>query len=502
MHADAIVVGAGPVGLLLAAELRLAGIEPLVLERLPEPSAQPKARSVGPLAFEALVRRGLGEKIAAHQPGGAADKARDHGSEKSHFAWIHKIDPLLQVEPDRRGALIWQPDLEAVLGEYAAALGVPVRRDHEVVGLLQDEQGVTVTVRTPAGQQRMTADYLVGCDGGRSIVRKLAGFDFPGTPPLMTARQARVELADPDVLPPSGRLPGGMLIQGPGVLGTFDFGDGGPGHRGAPVTREEMEASVRRVAGVDVTITAMHGALRFTDHAHQAATYRQGRVLLAGDAAHVHSPNGGQGLNLGLVDAANLGWKLALEIRGQAGAGLLDSYTAERHPAGAAVLHNTRAQSALMLPGPHTDALRDIVADLMDIPEVNRYFGRMLSGLATRYSFAYGHPHAHVRAHPLTGCLSPDLQLTTDGPHTAHLSDFTTAGRAVLLTRAGSAAEAVATGWHERLEVVIISALGHEELAEVLVRPDGAVAWAAAPGCTADSDLLEAALRTWLGEPA
>ncbi|MEU6278263.1 FAD-dependent monooxygenase [Streptomyces populi] len=497
MHADAMVVGAGPVGLLLAAELRLAGVEPLVLERLPEPSAQPKARGVGPLAFEALVRRGLGEKIGAHQPGGAADKARDHSSEKSHFAWIHKIDPLLPAEPDRRGALIWQPDLEAVLGEYAAGLGVTVRREHDVVGLVQDEQGVTVTVRTPAGQQRMTADYLVGCDGGRSVVRKLAGFDFPGTPPLMTARQARVELADPDVLPPPGRLPGGMLIHGPGVLGTFDFDDDGPDHRSAVVTREEMEASVRRVAGVDVTITDMHSALRFTDHARQAATYRQGRVLLAGDAAHVHSPNGGQGLNLGLVDAANLGWKLALEIRGQAGAGLLDSYTAERHPAGAAVLHNTRAQSALMLPGPHTDALRDIVADLMDIPEVNRYFARMLSGLATRYSFAYATPHAH----PLTGRPIPDLQLTTDGPHTARLSDFTTAGRAVLLTRAGSPAEAMAARWRERLEVVTISALGHEELAEVLVRPDGAVAWAAAPGRAADTDLLEAALRTWLGEP-
>ncbi|RGA03721.1 hypothetical protein DI270_017730 [Microbispora triticiradicis] len=501
MHEDVIVVGAGPVGLMLAAELRLAGVSPLILERLAEPAPQRKSRGVGPLAFEALQRRGLGERLAAHQPERTAEKARDHGSEKNHFAWIHKIDPSPRDEPDRRGALVWQPDLEAVLAEYAAELGIPVLRGHTVTAITQDDAAVTVTAETAGGRFERTAAYVVGCDGGRSTIRKLAGFDFPGTPPLMTARQARVEITDPDALPPSGRTAAGMLIHGPGMIGVFDFSPDQEEPHG-PLTREELQASVRRVAGVDVTVTAMTDTSRFTDNARQVTTYRKGRVLLAGDAAHVHSPNGGQGLNLGLIDAVNLGWKLAAEIRGQAPPGLLDSYTAERHPAGAAVLHNTRAQSALMLPGPHTDALRDIVSDLMDIPEVNRYFGRMLGGLATRYSFPYTPPHAH----PLIGRLCPDLTCvvtTGDGElRSARLSRFTITGPFVLLVPAGHPAIAAAAGWRDRLKVVPAAAIDHDQLSAALIRPDGAVAWASAPGRPCDIALMRTALHTWLGAPA
>ncbi|GAA2271692.1 FAD-dependent monooxygenase [Nonomuraea roseoviolacea subsp. roseoviolacea] len=496
MDADVIVVGAGPVGLLLAAELRLAGAEPLVLERLAEPSPLRRSRGIGPLAAEALRRRGLGGRLQAHQPERGAQKAREHGSEKDHFAWIHKIDPLLQEEPDRRGVLIWQPDLEAVLGEHAAALGVSVRRGHTVTGLSPDEDGVTVTVATGAGERRLRAAFVVGCDGGRSTVRKLAGFAFPGTPPLMTARQAHAEPADPGALPPPGRLPGGMLLHGPGGIGTFDFADVHERHEG-PVTAEELRASVRRVAGVDVTFTRMGDALRFTDQARQAATYRLGRVLLAGDAAHVHSPNGGQGLNLGLTDAVNLGWKLAAEVNGTAPEGLLDTYTAERHPVGEAVLRNTRAQSALMLPGPHTDALRDIVADLMDIPDVNRYFGRLLSGLGTRYAFPYAMPEAH----PLIGTHCPDVVLSPaeEPGREVPLSRLTTGGRPVLFAPAGGRAVTAAAAWRDRVEVVEVTAVDHPALGGALIRPDGAIAWACGPdGGTA---LLEAALRTWFGAP-
>ncbi|MFD7815730.1 FAD-dependent monooxygenase [Streptomyces sp. NPDC059785] len=497
MSTDVIVVGAGPVGLLLAAELRLAGAAPMVLERLASPSGRRKARGVGPLAFEALQRRGLGERLAAHQPQLSAEKTKDHGSAKGHFAWIHKIEPSWQEEPDRRGALIWQPDLEAVLAEYAASLDVPVYREHTVVAIVQDDQGVTATVRTPAGEQQVRAACLVGCDGGRSTVRGLCGFGFPGTPPLMTARQARVEINGAERLPPSGRTPTGMLLHGPGVIGTFDFADGSEDRHG-PLTREELQTSVRRVTGIDVTITRLSDALRFTDNARQAATYRQGRILLAGDAAHVHSPNGGQGLGLGLLDAANLGWKLAAHVRGEAPAGLLDSYPAERHPVAAAVLHNTRAQSALMRPGPHTDALRDIVSDLMDIREVNQYFGRMLSGLSTRYAF----PYLPADAHPLNGRHCPDLRITvtTDGRRrTARLSDFTRAGRAVLLAPADSPALTAAAGWRDRLEVVEGTTVDEHGLSGVLVRPDGAVAWATASSSPADADPLRTALRTWFG---
>ncbi|MEV0199101.1 FAD-dependent monooxygenase [Nonomuraea sp. NPDC050691] len=499
MDADVIVAGAGPVGLFLAAELRLAGARPLVLERLAEPSPWRRSRGIGPLAAEALRRRGLGERLSAYQPERGAEKAREHGSEKDHFAWIHKIDPTLQEEPGRRGVLIWQPDLEAVLGEYAAGLGVTVRREHTVTGLSPDEDGVTVTVATPTGERRLRAAYVAGCDGGRSTVRKLAGFAFPGTPPLMTARQAHAEIAAPGALPPPGRLPGGMLLHGPGGIGTFDFADTHERHEG-PVTAEELRASVRRVAGVDVTITRMGDALRFTDQARQAATYRLGRVLLAGDAAHVHSPNGGQGLNLGLMDAVNLGWKLAAEALGTAPEGLLDTYTAERHPAGHAVLHNTRAQSALMLPGPHTDALRDIVAELMDIPDVNRYFGRMLSGLRTRYAFPYATPEAH----PLTGTHCPDITLSpaAEPGREVPLSRLTTGGRPLLFAPPGSPAVAAAAGRRDRVMVVEVTAVGHPALSAALVRPDGAVAWAGGPGTPYGSALLEAALRTWFGAPS
>lgn len=501
MDADVIVVGAGPVGLLLAAELRLAGAVPLVLERLAAPVPQRKSRGIGPLAFEALKRRGLGGKVAAHLPERSAEKKRDHGSEKNHFAWIHKIDQSLQEEPERGNVLIWQPDLESILAAYAAELGVQVLREHTVTAIGQDEDGVTLIVDTPKGRQEHRAAYVVGCDGGRSTIRKAAGFDFPGTSPIMTAYQARVTIADPDRLPPPGRTPAGVLMHDPGVIGVFDFGDGQEDRRG-PVTREELQASVRRVAGVEVTITEMSDALRFTDNARQAATYRLGRILLAGDAAHVHSPNGGQGLNLGLMDAVDLGWKLAAQVRGEATAGLLDTYTAERHPVGAAVLHNTRAQSALMAPGPHTDALRDIISDLMDLTEVNRYFGRLLTGLATRYDFPYLTPDSH----PMIGRHCPDLGLATADAggrsRSALLSDLTTSGGFVLLAPAGDPAITAATGWRDRVRVVEVTAVDHPGLAAALLRPDGAIAWACAPGEPSDTGLLLNALHTWLGFPS
>ncbi|MER7244405.1 FAD-dependent monooxygenase [Kribbella sp. NPDC000426] len=489
MTNQVIVVGAGPVGLALAIELHLAGITPVVLERLAEPAPQRKSRGVGPLAFEALERRGLGPALEACQPERKEEKKRDHGSAKNHFAWIHKIDPDLQEEPARTGRLIWQPDLERILADHVAKLGIAVRREHAVTALTQDADGVSVTVDTPDGEQVLTAEYLVGCDGGRSTIRRMAGFDFPGTAPLMTARQAQVQLADPDRLPPSGRLAGGMLIHGPGVLGTFDFLEGPDVPRGE-ITAEELEASVRRVADVDVTITEVSDALRFTDNARQATTYRLGRVLLAGDAAHVHSPNGGQGLNLGIPDAVNLGWKLAATVNGTAPDGLLDSYTEERHPAGSAVLDNTRAQSALMRPGPHTDALRDIVSELMDIKEVNQYFGRLLGGLSTRYGFSYLKPDDH----PLIGCYCPELTFGDSS-----LSQLTTAGRPLLIAPAGDPAIAATTAWHDRVDVHEVERINHDQLTALLIRPDGVIAWARGPEDAPDVALLHTALTSWFG---
>ncbi|PXX55651.1 2-polyprenyl-6-methoxyphenol hydroxylase-like FAD-dependent oxidoreductase [Nocardia tenerifensis] len=451
---NVIVVGAGPVGLLLAAELKLAGADALVIEKLDGPSGEPRARGIGPLATEALVRRGLGADLAEHDAKGRADKLRDHGSAKGHFASIFKIDPDVLEEPDRRATLIWQPELEKILLDYARSLDVDIRYGTELTQLHQDADGVIAN--------GLRADYLVGCDGGRSTVRKLAGFEFPGTAPLMTARRVAAQVTGE--LPPPGRLDNGTLLYGEGMVATFDFGD--LDRHDGPVTAAEMQASIRRVAGVDVTVTNVGAGLRFTDHARQVTNYRHGRVLLAGDAAHVHSPNGGQGLNLGLMDAVNLGWKLA-----GGRTELLDTYNAERHPVGAAVLHNTRAQSALLRPGPHTDALRDIVSDLMDIPEVIRYLGRMMSGLGIRHELPYQVDH------PLTGTYCPNLHLThADGTH-GRLSDLTS------------------TGGLLHIGPPEIASTGREDLAAALIRPDGVIAWAAAPG---DSlEIPTVARSTW-----
>ncbi|GIF51347.1 FAD-dependent oxidoreductase [Asanoa ferruginea] len=472
------MVGAGPVGLLLAAELSLAGVRPIVLERRAGPNETPKARGIGVLAAEALRRRGLGDQLDREHEKGLAALERDHGTTKTHFAWIHKVDPEA-ADPGRHGALIAQPALEQVLRRHLADLGVEVHHGFTVTGWEQSPTEVTLTVQTPKGERRLSAGYVVGCDGGHSTIRKLAGFGFPGTPPLMTVRYAKAEVAGRDLLPAPGRLAGGTLFHDGDMIATFDFTDDVP-DRDAPLSAEELRDSVRRVASVDVAITAFQGGLRFTDQARQADTYRQGRTLLAGDAAHVHSPNGGQGLNLGLMDAMNLGWKLAATVRGQVS--LLDSYTDERHPVGAAVLHNTRAQSALLRPGPHVDALRDIVSDLMDLPEVNRHLSRLLSGTAHRYPLPYSADH------PLTGSHCPPLIVN----HTTPLADLARSGRPLLLH---PAADAIDTGG--RVDQVTTASLDHADLAAVLLRPDGVIAWAAAPGEALDPPSLRQALDTW-----
>jgi len=476
MDVDVVVVGAGPVGLLVAAELALAGVRPIVLERLSAPGEQPKARGIGVLAAEALRRRGLGADLDREHEKGLAALARDHGTTKTHFAWIHKVDPEL-ADPGRHGTLIGQPALEALLRSHLSGLGVEVHYGFAVTGWQDLGDEVALTLDTPTGPRRITASYVVGCDGGHSTIRKGAGFGFPGTPALMTVRYAHAQVPGRDLLPPPGRLPGGTLFHTDDMIATFDFAGGEP-DRMAALSAGEMQASVRRVTGIDVELTAFAGGLRFTDQARQVDAYRRGRTLLAGDAAHVHSPNGGQGLNLGLMDAMNLGWKLAAVVRGTAPDALLDTYDDERRPVGAAVLHNTRAQSALLAPGPYVDALRDIVGDLMDLPEVNRHLSRLLSGVTHRYPLPY------TADHPLAGTHCPPL--TVESP-----AD----GRA-LLAHPG-ADELVAEADVARVMTVTASTLGDDRLAAVLLRPDGVIAWAAAPGENPDSAALHGALAAW-----
>ncbi|RSM43381.1 FAD-dependent oxidoreductase [Amycolatopsis balhimycina DSM 5908] len=455
MDADVIVVGAGPVGLFLAAELALAGADALVLERRETPSEETKARGLGTLATEALRRRGLGDQLAEADAEGTKDLARDHGSTLGHFASIHKIVP----DPGRPRTNIWQPELERVLAKHTE--GVRVLRGHEVTTLESDVDSVTVT----AGGREWRAKYLVGCDGGRSTVRKLAGFAFPGTPALLHTIAGRVRFAGE--VPPGGRYATGAFLYGGSMAGVTE--PAGP-ERDEPVTPDELSAAIHRVTGVAVVVEEVRDGRRFGDQARQAATYRLGRVFLAGDAAHVHSPSGGQGLNLGIPDAANLGWKLGAVLRGDKPEAFLDTYTRERHPAGEAVLRNTRAQSALLAPGPHVDALREIVAELLDLPEANRYFANLLSGIGHRYNFPYPAPKP-------VGEHCPDLELVHADGRESRLFEHTRTGRGLLLATGHPAGP--------RVDVVPVTNTG-----PLLLRPDGVIAWAG-------EGPLDVALDTW-----
>jgi 2-polyprenyl-6-methoxyphenol hydroxylase-like FAD-dependent oxidoreductase len=402
-------------------------------------------------------------------------------------ALIDGTDPdFADQGPAASGAMITQQAVETLLGRRAAELGVVVRRGVEVTGFEADDEGVTVT----AAGDRIRAGWLVGCDGGRSLVRRRAGFDFPGTGPEITGHQAVVEMTGAEALRPGwNRTEDGVYVFGPapGRILTVEF-DGPPEDRDAPVTAAELQASLRHVAGVDVTITGVYSATRFTDNARQATTYRLGRVLLAGDAAHVHSPFGGQGLNLGLGDAMNLGWKLAAVAGGRAPERLLDSYTAERHPIGAWVLDWSRAQVVLMRPEPGARALGGVVRDLMGTVAGTTYFVKRISGLWQRYDLGDGHE--------LAGRSAPDLPLADGTRLAGHLHD----GRGLLLDLAGDPElRALAQGWADRVLLVTVGGPEGRPLTALLVRPDGYVAWAADQGAGLDG--LQAALTTWFGPP-
>ena len=523
--ADVIVAGGGPVGLMLACELALGGASVVVLERRTEIDPTVKAGSLNVPSVEAFDRRGLFpalaeaqrlilEQLAAFrrerspdaagpaqaQPAAAQPAAAAPPKPKltGHFAghWLNAdlidgTDPeFADRGPAGTGALVGQQWVEWILGEHATELGVQVRRGAEVTGFEAGEHGVTVTT-ADGGQLR--AAWLAGCDGGRSLVRSRAGFGFPGTPPEITGHQAIVEMTGSEALKTGWNLTGtGVYVfgPGPGRILTVEF-DGPPGDRDAPVTAAELQASLRNVSGTEVTITGVQSATRFTDNARQAPTYRMGRVLLAGDAAHVHSPFSGQGLNLGLGDAMNLGWKLAAVIAGRAPEDLLDTYTAERHPIGAWVLDWTRAQVAMMRTDPRSRALGAVVDDLMNTREGATYFARHISGVWQHYDLGGGHE--------LVGRSAPDLVLD-DGTRLAdHLHD----GRCLLLDLTSDPALGdLAAGWDGRVKAVTARCPDHPELAALLVRPDGYVAWAAATGSGISDPALDAALTTWFGAPA
>jgi 2-polyprenyl-6-methoxyphenol hydroxylase-like FAD-dependent oxidoreductase len=467
---------------MLAAELALAGIDVLIVERRTSQNVDgSRGGGLHSRTIEVLDQRGIADRFLAE---GQAMQVQG-------FAGI----PLdISDFPTRHnyGLALWQSRFEPILADWVGELGIPILRRREVVGLAQDDIGVDVQV---SGGTSLRAKYLVGCDGGRSLVRKAAGIDFPGLDPSTSWMIAEVEMDEqPEV---------GMRREGGGIGPVNREGSGGPfrvvlkeqrlDHTGEPTLQELSEALIVAY-GTDYGVHSPTWISRFTDMTRQAASYRRGRVLLAGDAAHVHPPQGGQGLNTGVQDAVNLGWKLAQVVNKTSPESLLDTYHAERHPVGARVLHNTMAQVALSSPDARHQALRDTMTELLGMDEPRRRIAAMLSGLDIHYDLGDGHP--------LLGRRMPDLDLVTaDGA--VRVFTLLHDAQAVLLNLDRPSA-CDTSPWADRVLAIDaeyggdweLPVLGHVAApAAVLIRPDGYVAWV---GDGTDTGLRDA-LTTWFG---
>jgi 2-polyprenyl-6-methoxyphenol hydroxylase-like FAD-dependent oxidoreductase len=472
-----VIAGGGPTGMMLAGELTLAGIDVAIVERRASQELD-GSRSGGlhSRTIEVLDQRGIADRFLAEGEAMQVQAFAGVPLDISDFPTRHNY-----------GLALWQSRFERILASWVGELGVPIARPCEVTGFAQDDTGVVVEL---SDGQSVRADYLVGCDGGRSLVRKVAGIEFPGWDPTTSWLIAEVEMAEE---PPNGLRPGGGIGRGDGGSIRVVLTDQHLEHPDEPTLQDVRQALIL-ADGTDYGVHSPKWISRFTDMTRQAASYRQGRVLLAGDAAHVHPPPGGQGLNIGLQDAVNLGWKLAQVVNGTSPDSLLDTYQAERHPVGARVLQNTMAQVALRGTGARFDALRDTMSELLSLDEPRRRFAGMLSGLDVYYDLGEGHP--------LLGRRMPDLDLVTaDGPRRVFspLHD----ARPVLLNLGEPGALAIAP-WADRVQLIDAGYAGRWELpvlgavtapSAVLIRPDGYVAWV---GDGTESG-LPVALTTWFG---
>lgn len=497
---DVIISGAGPVGLFLACELALGGCTVLILEKEEHPKSILKRlpfgmRGLSAPTIESLYRRGLLEELEVHKKvkkPHAHSTGQQTGRQAGHFAGIPFYDHHIDTSqwsyrlPASTGTsmLSAMEELETVLGRRAIALGVEIRRGLAITDFHQTDEGVTVL----SNDQSFQGKWLVGCDGSRSVVRKVGGFEFIGTEPEFTGYSTQVDIADPEKLSPGRNVtPKGMYLQSqPGYVIIQDFDAGAFHGSEKPLTREHVQEVLRRVSGTDVTITGLHMATTWTDRARQATTYRKGRVFLAGDSAHIHAPLGGQGLNLGLGDAMNLGWKLAATIRNEAPAGLLDSYATERHPIGAQVLDWSRAQVAIMGAGSSSRALYGIIQDLMNTRDGATYFAGRVWGLHTHYNLLAGHP--------LVGYSVPNFELQEG----AKIGELMHDGLGILLDfNRNPAVQLLLDTYSGQIKYISGHAKDQLGLSTLLIRPDGIVAWAA--GDDPDFSELRKAIVRWFG---
>jgi 2-polyprenyl-6-methoxyphenol hydroxylase-like FAD-dependent oxidoreductase len=493
--ADVLIVGAGPTGLMLAGELALAGVDVAIVERrASQDLAGSRAGGLHARTIEVLDQRGIADRFLSE-------------GQVAQVAGFASIRLDISDFPTRHnyGLGLWQNHIERILAGWVDELRVPIYRGREVTGFAQDAAGVDVVL---SDGESLRAAYLVGCDGGRSLIRKAAGIAFPGLDPTTSSLIAEVEMTEE---PELGIHRNAFGVHAFGKVeyeirdGEIVYGDGAPigvmvteqhvGPATEPTLRDLSEALIA-VCGTDYGIHSPTWISRFTDMTRQAAAYRKGRILLAGDAAHVHAPDGGQGLNIGVQDAVNLGWKLAQVVKGASPESLLDTYRAERHPVAARVLRNTMASVALRRPDERTKALRDTMSELLGMDGPRKRFAAMMSGLDIHYDLGEGHP--------LLGRRMPDLDLVTaNGP----LLVFTLLydARPVLLNF-GEPGGFDITPWADRVRLIDARCVGPWELPvigavtapnAVLIRPDGYVAWA---GDRHPLGLPDA-LTTWFGPP-